>query len=70
MPEEKNFDVNEKNMIVHIGYIRRDISEIKLKLDKDYVTSQEFEPIKKIVYGVVSLILFSVIGALVALVII
>lgn len=52
-----------------LEYIKRDISEIKLTLKTDYVTREEFSPIKSIVYGLVGIVLTSVIGALVALVI-
>ena len=52
-----------------LEYIKRDISEIKSSLRADYVTREEFSPIKSIVYGLVGIVLTSVIGALVALVI-
>lgn len=52
-----------------LEYIKRDISEIKSTLRADYVTREEFSPIKSIVYGLVGIVLTSVIGALVALVI-
>ena len=48
-----------------ISYIKSDIIEIKIKLNDDYVTNTEFEPIKKIVYGLVSLTLVAVVAALV-----
>jgi len=57
-------------MVESIGTIKRDVSEIKEKLESHYVTKEEFDPIKKVVYGMVSLILVAVIGALLALVII
>ena len=49
--------------------IKSDVTEIKTKLDSRYVSKDEFEPIKKLVYGVVGLILTTVIGALLALVV-
>lgn len=57
-------------MVESVGTIKRDVSEIKEKLESHYVTKEEFDPIKKVVYGMVSLILVAVIGALLALVII
>lgn len=59
---------NETALIIEMRYIRRDLDEIKLKLDGSYVTKEEFAPIKKIVYGLVSIILVGVVGALVGLV--
>lgn len=53
-----------------ISYIKRDVTEIKDKIERSYVTREEFEPIKKIVYGLVALILITVVGAVLALVII
>jgi len=48
--------------------IKADVFEIKVKLDSKYVTKEEFDPVKKLVYGVVGLILTTVFGALLALV--
>jgi hypothetical protein len=52
-----------------LEYIKRDISEIKSTLKSDYVTRDEFSPIKSIVYGLVGIVLTAVVGALVALVV-
>jgi hypothetical protein len=51
-----------------IEYIADDIKEIKEKLNKDFVTTDKFEPIQRLVYGMVSLVLVSVFGALISLV--
>ena len=52
-----------------VGFIKCEIREIKDKLEAHYVTQDQFEPIKRIVYGLVSVILLSVVGAILALVI-
>lgn len=52
-----------------LEYIKRDIAEIKQNVKVDYVTREEFQPIKSIVYGMVTIVLTGVIGALIALVI-
>jgi hypothetical protein len=49
--------------------IECDVKDINAKLEKDYVTQDQFTPVKNIVYGLVSVILLAVVGALVALVI-
>lgn len=49
--------------------IDRTVTDIKQKMENDYVTKEEFDPIKKIVYLTTSLILTSVVGALIALVV-
>ncbi len=60
-------------MAVNIEYIRTDIIEIKCDIKEikgEYISRAEFDPVKKIVYGLVSLILVAVVGAIVALVVI
>lgn len=52
-----------------IEYIKAQVNQINMKLDENYVTQDEFDPIKKIVYGMVSVILLAVLGAIVALVV-
>lgn len=49
--------------------IRKDLQELKDNIEKHYVTEWEFDPIRKLVYGVVAIILTSVIVALVTLVV-
>lgn len=50
-------------------YLKEKVNSIDNKISEGYVSKEEFEPIKKIVYGVVSLILVAVVGAIVALVV-
>lgn len=45
------------------------VDTISDKIEKNYVTQDQFEPVKKIVYGLVGIILFGVVGAILALVI-
>lgn len=49
-------------VVSKLGYIEQDIAEIKNTLKKEYVTVQEFEPVKKSVYGVIAAILTGVFG--------
>jgi hypothetical protein len=53
-----------------LSYIRDDVKEIKANLSSGYVTKDQFEPVKKIVYGLVGLILVAVVGALMGLIVI
>lgn len=59
----------ETALEVKIDWIKKDVQEIKDRLKENYVTRAEFDPIKKIVYGVVGIILTTVIVALLAFVI-
>lgn len=43
--------------------LQRTVDEIKKALEDDYVTKNEFNPIKSIVYGFVGIILTTVAGA-------
>lgn len=52
-----------------MSYVKRDIAEIKETVAHGYVTKDEFEPIKRLVYGLVGLILVGVVGALLSLVV-
>lgn len=54
---------------VKLEFIIKELDEIKLKLEKNYVTAEEFKPVKTIVYGMVSLVLIAVVGALITLVV-
>ena len=49
--------------------IKDDVRDIKIKLENDYITRQEFDPYKRIIQGLVALILTAVIGAVLALII-
>ena len=44
-----------------IEYIKLATTNIQSKLECDYVTKTEFDPIKKLVFGLVALILVSVV---------
>jgi len=53
-----------------VEYIRDSVKKIDRRLEKDYVTRQEFEPIKKISYGLISVVGVAVIGALLSLILV
>jgi hypothetical protein len=52
-----------------LTYIKEKLNAVDTKVSSHYVSKEEFDPIKKIVYGMVSLILIAVVGALVTLVV-
>ena len=51
-----------------LATIKEDVLEIKKKLELDYVSRQEFDPIKKGYYAVIGLILTAIVGAVLTLV--
>lgn len=66
----KSDEVRLALMSNNIEHIKSRVEKIDEKLEEDYVTHVEFEPIKKIVYGLVSLTLVAVVGAVIGLVIV
>lgn len=50
--------------------IKQTLEKLSTNLEANYVRKEEFQPVKQLVYGLVGLILTSVIGALLALVVI
>jgi ABC-type phosphate transport system permease subunit len=72
----KQVESDGRETLVQLAILGSDVNYIKTAVDKiehlivdKYVTKDEFQPIKRIVYGVTSLILTSVIVALIALVV-
>lgn len=51
------------------GSLVSTVNEIKSSLENKYLLRSEFAPVRNIVYGLVTVILLAVIGALVALVV-
>jgi len=51
-----------------ISYLVRKVDKIDASLESKYITKLEFDPIKKLVYGTVGIILVAVMTALVRLV--
>jgi ABC-type phosphate transport system permease subunit len=52
-----------------INYIRQSVDEVKANLQGNYVTKDQFDPVKKLVYGLVGLILTAVVVGVLSLVI-
>lgn len=52
-----------------LEYIKRQVDGINRRIESNYITRVEFQPIQKLVYGMVGLILVSVVGALISLVV-
>lgn len=51
-----------------ISELRSSLSRIEQKLDEKFITSEQFKPIKLIVYGFVGMVVTAVVGALITLV--
>ena len=62
-------DVDLAKLSVKVDYIADKLDGIDEVLKHNYVTAEAFEPIKRIVYGLVGVILVSFVGAVIALII-
>lgn len=54
---------------VKLEFIIKELDEIKAKLEHNYVSQEQFVPVRNIVYGMVGLVLVSVFTSLIYLVI-
>jgi hypothetical protein len=68
-PTHHNSDsVNIAVLQTDMSYIRQTLDEMRSDLNGKYVTKEQFDPVQKIVFGIVSLLLISVVGAILSLV--
>lgn len=66
MTEERR---QQTGVEVKLEFIIKELDEIKAKLEKNYVSQEEFKPVRNLAYGMVTVILTTVIGSLIALII-
>lgn len=52
-----------------LGYVRKAVDTLNEKIDHNYVTKEEFKPVKQLVYGLVGLIMTAVVIAILSLVV-
>lgn len=60
--------VEIRGMAKDISYIQQSIAKIEVKLDRDYVTVDQFTPVRNIVYGLVGTLGIATLGAILKLV--
>lgn len=74
----KTAELQRENMLLQkeavllpqdIKYIKSEVTEINDCLQAKYVTREAFDPVRKIVYGMVAVMLIAVISAVLALVV-
>lgn len=66
--QQDSIETSVAVILTKVNYIEAEVRDIRSKLEKEYVTQDQFEPIRKVVYGLVSITLLSVVGAVIALV--
>jgi len=69
MSKQYDLDTSVAVILSKVSRMEDDLKNVNTKLESKYVTQDQFEPIKKLVYGMVSIVLVAVVGAIVALVI-
>ena len=70
MDNEESIEVRLARIDERSKGMSADILSIRLMLESNYVTQKEFAPIQKLVYGIVGCVLLTVLGGLLALVVI
>ena len=61
--------VNDAKIQKDIEYLTREVAKLTKQVETNFVSKAEFEPIKKLVYGVVGLILTAVVVAVLTVII-
>lgn len=64
----ENDSNNIKVIANDISYIKRDVADIKDKLENNYVSKDEFTPVRNIVYGLVGILGIATVGAILKLI--
>ena len=67
--DKRQEDIDLAVVDTNVKYLVKRVDDINEILKDHYVTQDQFEPIKKIVYGMVATILVAFIGAVIALVV-
>ena len=64
-------DIDTKVAVIanDVTHIKDTLDNLSKRLEEKYVTKSRYEPVEKIVFGMVGLILTAVIGAVIALVV-
>jgi uncharacterized membrane-anchored protein len=69
MPTKQSDETKLAVLDTKLDNVIEKLNSVDQKVTAHYVSKEEFDPVKKIVYGLVTLILIAVVGALVALVV-
>ena len=71
MVEEKRRQADKDIAVMNtkLDFIIAEVADIKKNIKECYVSKIEFDPIKRLVFGAVGLILVAFIGAIIALVV-
>ena len=59
-----------EGILIRIGANEKSIDEIKININNNYVTKDQHEPVKRIIYGLVTVVLLTILGALLKMVIV
>jgi hypothetical protein len=65
-----NGKVTQAVLATKIDFLTTEVKELKGLVRSNYITKADFDPVRRIVYGMVALVLTAVIGALIGLIIV
>lgn len=70
MKSNNDLDKAQALLAQDLTFIKQELADIKSRVTNHFVTREEFEPYKKIIQGMIGLVLISVGGAILTLVLI
>lgn len=65
-PGRRGNDVQMAVMQNDIGYIKSKVDSIESQVNLKYVTKEEFNPVRNLVYGAAGVMLLAILGAIVS----
>ena len=68
-PERRSYDAQVARILEKVENIEKKVDKIEMGIERNYITRQEFAPVKNIVYAMVGLVLAGVLTAIIALVV-
>lgn len=68
MPQDDTIYTKLAVLINDMTYLKEKLSSVDNKVSSNYVSKEEFAPVRNIVFGLVGLILVAVVGALISLI--
>lgn len=63
-------DMNQALLSQKLDFITSELAEIKVRVSNHFVSKEEFEPYKRLIQGLVAIVMTSVFGALLTLILI
>ena len=70
LEEHCNRQLGDSNQVlIHIEYLRKEVAEMRKDLDDNFVSKDEFYPVRMIAFGMITLVMTGIIGAVITMMI-